>query len=99
MTVHSVAGLKFVGLPRGTMMRRRAITAGLFRATLVLCAIFCASLLAKSASGQIAKVVNDDGRQFFGNAEPRLRAKLSAAKPRTNIYLPAESSLKRCSLP
>jgi len=70
-----------------------AITAGLFRATLVLCAIFCASLLAKSASGQIAKVLDDDGRRFFVNAEPLRTPKLSASRPRTNIYLPAEASL------
>jgi len=48
--------------------------------------------LAQGASGQIAKVVDDGGRPFFINAEPPVSAKLSASKPRTNIYLSAESS-------
>jgi hypothetical protein len=75
------------------MMNRGAtITGWLLRGTLVLCAIFCASFLAKSANGQIAKVLNDDGRQFFVNAEPPVSAKLGVTKARTNIYLPAESS-------
>ena len=55
-------------------------------------AIFFASFFAKDASGQIAKISDDAGRQFFVNAEPPLSAKLSAAKPRTSIYMPAESS-------
>jgi len=73
-------------------MKRRNITTGVIRATLALCAIFFASFSAKDASGQIAKISDDAGRQFFVNAEPPLSAKLSAAKPRTNIYMPAESS-------
>ncbi len=79
-------------LTKTKMMKRTAITAGTIRTALALCAIFFASFFAKDANGQIAKVVNDDGRQFFVNAEPRLSAKLSATKPRTNIYMPAESS-------
>jgi len=62
--------------------------AGLLLATLVL----CEGSYAPTASGQIAKVVDTTGRQLFINAEPPLSAKLSAAKPRTSIYLPAESS-------
>jgi len=81
------------------MMKRMAITTGLIRTTLVFCAIFFASLFAKGASGQIAKVVDDDGRQFFVNAEPRVTAKLTASRPRTNIYLPAESSFAGRSRP
>jgi len=81
------------------MMKRTAITTGLIRTTLVFCAIFCASFLAKSANGQIAKVLNDDGRQFFVNAEPPVSAKLGATKARTNIYLPAESSFAGRSRP
>ncbi len=80
-------------------MKRTAITTGLIRTTLVFCAIFCASFLAKSANGQIAKVLNDDGRQFFVNAEPPVSAKLGATKARTNIYLPAESSFAGRSRP
>jgi soluble lytic murein transglycosylase-like protein len=73
-------------------MKRTNITAGIIRTTLALCAIFFASFFAKDASGQIAKISDDAGRQFFVNAEPPLSAKLSATKPRTNIYMPAESS-------
>jgi len=73
-------------------MRRTANTAGLIRTALALCAIFFASLFAKDANAQIAKVLNDDGRQFFVNAEPPVSPKLSATKPRTNIYLPSETS-------
>jgi soluble lytic murein transglycosylase-like protein len=71
------------------MKKRTANTAGLLLATHALCAGF----LPQSASAQIAKVVDQAGRQLFVNAEPRLTAKLTAAKPRATIYLPAESSL------
>src|SRR5206468_12054214 len=73
------------------MTRRTAITAGLIRTTLAFCVIFFASFFANAANAQIAKVLNDDGRQFFVNAEPP-SPKLSAAKPRTSIYLPSETS-------
>ena len=91
------AGPAWLGKRR--MEKRTAHTAWLFRATLVLCAIFCASFFANSAHGQIAKVMDDAGRQFFVNAEPPLVAKLTATKPRTNIYLPAESSFSGRSRP
>ena len=77
------------------MKKRTAITAGLLLATLVLCATF----FARGASGQIAKVVDDEGRPFFVNAEPPLTAKLNASKPRTSIYLPAESSFSGSNHP
>jgi soluble lytic murein transglycosylase-like protein len=70
------------------MKKRKVNTAWLLPATLVL----CATVLAQGASGQISKVVDDAGRHFFVNAEPPVSAKLTASKPRTNIYLPAESS-------
>jgi len=70
--------------------------AGLFRATLALCAILFAScfapLFAQNDSGHIAKVIDDDGRRFFINAEPLITPKLNATKPRPNIYMPAETS-------
>src|SRR5260370_15863408 len=79
------------------MKRSTAITGWIMRGTLVRCAIFFASIFAtffaQTASGQIAKMVDDSGRQFFINAEPHLSAKLTATKPRTSIYMPAESSL------
>jgi soluble lytic murein transglycosylase-like protein len=84
---------------KGMMNRGATITGWLLRGTLVLCAIFCASFLAKGANGQIAKVLDDDGRRFFVNAEPLRTPKLNAARPRSNIYLPAETSLTGRSRP
>jgi soluble lytic murein transglycosylase-like protein len=67
------------------MVKRTAQTAWLILATLVLCP--------RPAGAQIAKVVNDEGRRFFINAEPPLSAKLTAAKPRNAIYLPTDATL------
>jgi soluble lytic murein transglycosylase-like protein len=66
------------------MKRRVAITVGMVLGTLVLCA--------GPANAQITKVVDNDGRRFFINAEPPLSAKLTA-KSRNAIYLPTETSL------
>ncbi len=70
------------------MNRRTTITTWLLSGTLALCANFFAPV----ASGQIARVVNDEGRQFFVNAEPPLKVNLNASKSRANIWLPAETS-------
>src|SRR5258708_39326737 len=74
-----------------------------FRATLALCgillALFLGSFFAPGGSAQIAKMGNDDGRQFFVNAEPLVTPKLTASRPRTNIYLPAETSFTGRSRP
>src|SRR5580693_3289344 len=67
------------------MVKRTAQAAWLILATLVLCP--------RPAGAQIAKVVNDEGRRFFINAEPPLSAKLTAAKPRNAIYLPTDATL------
>lgn len=67
------------------MVKRTAQAAWLILATLVLCP--------RPAGAQIAKVVNDEGRRFFVNAEPPLSAKLTAAKPRNAIYLPTDATL------
>ena len=85
-------------------MDRRATNRGwLIRATLALCAIlstsFLGPLLAQNGNGHIAKVVDDDGRSSFINAEPPAKANLTATKPRPNIYLPAESSFTGHSRP
>jgi len=53
----------------------------------------CAFVFAQSANAQISKVVDTSGRSFFVNAEPPVSPKLTAAKPRANIYMPSESSL------
>lgn len=50
---------------------------------------FCAM----PASAQIVKVADDSGRNFFINANPQPVKLASATKSRTNIYLPAETSL------
>jgi soluble lytic murein transglycosylase-like protein len=85
-------------------MDKRATNWGwLIRATLALCAIFSASffspIFAQGLGGHIATVVDDDGRRFFVNAEPPAKTNLSAAKPRQNIYLPAEPSFTGHSRP
>ena len=85
------------------MDRRTTNWGWLIRATLVLCAIFSAAffapLFAQSVNGHIAKVVDDDGRSFFINAEAPAKINLTATKPRPNIYLPAESSFTGHSRP
>ena len=80
---------------RGMMHRRTAITTWLISGALLLCANF----FAPGASAQISKVIDDDGRRFFVNAEPLRTPKLTASKPRTNIYMPAQVSLTGRSHP
>jgi soluble lytic murein transglycosylase-like protein len=84
-------------------MRRTANTTGLTRTALIFCAMFfallTASFFAPGASAQIAKVMDDSGRSFFVNAEPLRPLKLAPSKPRTNIYLPGETSLTGRSRP
>ena len=81
------------------MKRRTAITRALISGTLAFCAIFFVSLFAKGTNAQISKVIDDDGRRFFVNAEPLRTPKLTASKPRTNIYMPAQVSLTGRSHP
>jgi soluble lytic murein transglycosylase-like protein len=62
----------------------------------LLASCVCLGLLvccAKPANAQIAKVMDNSGRQFFVNAEPPDKLKLAPA-PRRNptIYMPAEAS-------
>jgi soluble lytic murein transglycosylase-like protein len=71
------------------MQRSAAKIAGTILGSWALCAGF----FAPRASAQIAKVVDNSGRRFFINAEPPLTPKLNATKPRSNIYMPSESSL------
>jgi soluble lytic murein transglycosylase-like protein len=52
----------------------------------------------RPASAQIAKVMDDSGKQFFINSEPPAKPKLSL-KPRAAIYLPAESSFTGAGRP
>src|SRR5215472_3903910 len=74
-----------MSFPRAMMMNKRAtLTAGVILGSLALCV--------QPASAQIAKIADDSGRNFFINANPA-PVKLAASKSRTNIYLPAETSL------
>jgi len=66
------------------MKKHETLTACLMLGSLALCP--------RPASAQIAKVEDDSGRHFFINDNPKLTAKPTAPK-RTNIYLPAETSL------
>jgi soluble lytic murein transglycosylase-like protein len=77
------------------MNRRTVTTTSLILAMLAL----GANLFAPTASGQIAKVVDNSGRQFFINAEPPLTTKLAPAKARATIYIPGEFSLTGRSTP
>src|SRR5215469_15167765 len=69
-------------------MRKRAANA----AWAAFALAFCISLGALCADAQIAKVTNDDGRHFWVNAEPPNPARLTNAKPRSALYLPAQAS-------
>jgi soluble lytic murein transglycosylase-like protein len=65
------------------MDRRSTIPAGMILATL---ALFCGS-----AQAQIAKVTSGDGRQLFINADPPATLKLASLRPRSTIYMNAET--------
>jgi soluble lytic murein transglycosylase-like protein len=71
------------------MRRRVAISACLCTGALAFCL--------QPANAQIAKVMDDSGRQFFTNSEPPAKPRLAlkflpADRQRATIYLPAESS-------
>ena len=70
------------------MMTKRTVTTfWLILAALALAANLCAP----SASAQIAKVVDNSGRQFFINADPP-PVKFTPAKARNSIYIPGQFS-------
>ena len=70
---------------KATTNKRAKLTACLMLGSLALCA--------RPVSAQIVKVADDSGRGFFINANPQPAKLASATKSRTNIYLPAETSL------
>ncbi len=82
---------KDMSFPRAMINRSAALTIWLTLGTL--------AFSARPASAQIAKVVDDGGRRFFINANPPRPVKLTATKPHTNIYLPAEASFTGRSRP
>jgi len=67
------------------MLRRLAVTTCISLGALAFCA--------HSASAQIVKIVDSSGRPEFINANPPVPLKRSKPKPRTTIYMPAESSI------
>ena len=73
------------------MSKRTAVAAGLVLGALAVYVL--------PSSAQITRVTEQSGRELFVNAEPPRSAKLTATKPRTTIYLPAESSFTGHSHP
>jgi soluble lytic murein transglycosylase-like protein len=59
----------------------------------------CAMGMAPGASAQIARTVDSSGHELFVNADPPIVAKLQAPRPRTTIYLPAQSTFMGPSHP
>ena len=73
------------------MDRRSTIPVGIILATL---ALFCGS-----AQAQIAKITSGDGRQLFVNADPPATLKLTSLRPRSTIYMNAETPFTGFSRP
>src|SRR3984957_12444545 len=73
------------------MDRRSTIPTGIILATL---ALFCGS-----AQAQIAKITSGDGRQLFVNADPPATLKLTSLRPRSTIYMNAETPFTGFSRP
>jgi soluble lytic murein transglycosylase-like protein len=60
---------------------------------LACCVCLVALTCGKPANAQIAKVMDDNGRQFFVNAEQPVQFKLAPAPKRNSaIYMPAQAS-------
>ncbi|MGB7284600.1 MAG: lytic transglycosylase domain-containing protein [Candidatus Acidiferrum sp.] len=76
---------------RGQSMTTACIYLGAF--------VLCAGFLAPSASAQIARTVDSSGRALFVNADPPVSVRLSAAKSRSSVYLPAQSTFMGPSRP
>ena len=74
-----------MSFPRAMRNKRATLTAGLMVSTVALCA--------RPVNAQIVKVADDSGRSFFINANPQPVKLAASLKSRTNIYLPAETSL------
>jgi soluble lytic murein transglycosylase-like protein len=80
------------------MVKRTALAASTALAAFVV----CAASFAPAANAQIARRVDDTGRETFVNAEPATVVKFqaaAAAKPHKTIYLPAESTFMGVSRP
>jgi hypothetical protein len=70
------------------MTKRMTLTTSIYLGAFAL----CASSFAPEASAQIARTVDPTGREMFVNVDPPVSVRLSVAKSRKTIYLPAEST-------
>jgi Transglycosylase SLT domain len=77
------------------MTKRTTITASIYLGAIAL----CAASYAPGAGAQIARTVDNSGREMFVNADPPVVVKLAAAKSHKTIYLPAESTFMGRSRP
>jgi hypothetical protein len=77
------------------MRKRTTLPASIYLGTFAL----CASSFAPGAGAQIARTVDPTGREMFVNVDPPVSVRLSAAKSRKTIYLPAESTFMGASHP
>jgi hypothetical protein len=77
------------------MAKRTALTVRISLGALAL----CAGSFARTAGAQIARSVDQSGRELFVNADTPVTAKLVSAKSRKTIYLPAESTFMGESRP
>src|SRR5215472_17884588 len=74
-----------MSFPQAMSSKSVKLTACLMLGALALCA--------RPANAQITKISDDSGRNFFINANPAPAKLAASSKSRTNIYLPAETSL------
>jgi soluble lytic murein transglycosylase-like protein len=81
-----------VRLPRPTVTKRdfRSTCARLSAGFVVFAAL--GTFAAKPANAQIAKVVDQTGRNFWVNAEPPVQTKLFPPKAHAAIYMPQQTS-------
>jgi soluble lytic murein transglycosylase-like protein len=80
-----------VRLPQQEMRKRSIFAACICLSTLALCGL--------PSSAQISKLVDNSGRRFFVNADAPNPGKLTSAKPRGAIYMPAEASFRGAGRP
>jgi len=74
-----------MSFPQAMSNKGVKLTACLMLGSLAFCA--------RPASAQIARISDDSGRSFFINANQQPAKLAPASKSRTNIYMPAETSL------
>jgi len=88
----AVAQLFQQGFSQGTMTKRTGKNAAATACKYLGAFALCAGSFAPAASAQIARTVDDTGREMFVNADRPVVVKLASAKSRKTIYLPGEST-------